>query len=500
MAPFQILQPLSNPNPAGSFSNNGNGNQFTSVPIKSDLSYKVVFKDAISCDSTVIQGTNSCPCKADAGTPRPALSFCSGVDTTITLGNLLDNEQPGGTWSLVPPAADPDVTGMGKFKTKNKNSKTYTFLYRIADKTTAPSCQGDSALVQITINPLPTADAGFDKGLNCDVTKATLGGPNTSIGNQYSYQWTGSVSNSTIPNPIATEQGTYILTIIDVNSGCLARDTMKVDRKISFPEIEVTVQNPTCYGFDNGSIVIKSIFGGTKPYRFSFNGATFVTVPKTVDTIPFAYLKAGKYTFAVVDSNGCRFDTTLNILEKPQLLADLGPDVVVDLGNDTLLRALINIPFSEVDTIIWTPVRADTLMSLNYMVKLPENELDYCIRVISKSGCEATDCLRLRVDKKRPVYIPNTFSPDNDGINDIFYIFGDPRVVKTVEDFTIFNRWGDVVFKVNGAFQPNDPKFGWDGTFNGKPLNNGVYVYWARIRYIDDKVELFKSDITLLRN
>ncbi len=499
VAPYSIKQALSNPNPAGTFSNGGAGNKFTSASIKSDLGYRFVFKDAISCDSTVVQGINSCPCKAEAGVARPALTVCERTDSTVILANLLNNEEPNGIWSLVPPAPDPDVS-TGKFKTKNRAAGTYKFLYRIADKVSAPSCKGDSAYVTVVINPLPVADAGLDKYLNCDVTKATLGGANTSVGSEFSYQWTGALSNPSVANPIADGSGTYILTVRDVNTGCFTRDTVKVDQKISFPEITVSVKDPTCYGFDNGNIVIKSIFGGTKPYKFNFNGTGFVTVPKTIDTIPFYYLKAGKYTFAVLDSNGCRFDTILNIKEQPQLIADLGPDVVIDLGNDTLLKAIINIPFSEIDTIIWIPVKADTVMSLQYMVKVPQDELDYCITVISKNGCQATDCLRLRVDKKRPVFIPNIFSPDNNGLNDIFYIFGNPLVVKQIDNFEIYNRWGDVVFRLNGPFQPNDPQYGWDGTFNGKPMNNGVYVVWARVTYIDGKVELIKTDVTLHRN
>lgn len=87
--------------------------------------------------------------------------------------------------------------------------------------------------------------------------------------------------------------------------------------------------------------------------------------------------------------------------------------------------------------------------------------------------------------------IPNAFTPNNDGTNDIFRIrnFSNQRLL----EFKIFNRWGTILFHTQ------DPKGGWDGTFKGNPQPMGVYGYVIRIAYSDSVVETYKGTITLIR-
>ena len=83
-------------------------------------------------------------------------------------------------------------------------------------------------------------------------------------------------------------------------------------------------------------------------------------------------------------------------------------------------------------------------------------------------------------------------------MNARFMIFANNKYVTEIQDFEIFNRWGDIMYKLTN-FQPNDPALGWDGTFRGKPLDPGVYVYWAKVKFVDGTVEVFKGDVTLIR-
>ncbi len=127
----------------------------------------------------------------------------------------------------------------------------------------------------------------------------------------------------------------------------------------------------------------------------------------------------------------------------------------------------------------------------------PLQTTTYSITVFNESGCLSTDEVTVTVEKKKLVYVPNAFSPNSDGDNDVFMIYGGNDVLK-IKSFQIFNRWGAVVFEQN-EFQPNDPQYGWDGTYKGQTLNPGVFVYFAEIEFIDGKVEIFKGDLTLFR-
>lgn len=87
--------------------------------------------------------------------------------------------------------------------------------------------------------------------------------------------------------------------------------------------------------------------------------------------------------------------------------------------------------------------------------------------------------------------IPNAFSPNNDGQNDVFEILNFSN--QTLLEFKIFNRWGTVVFKTE------NPKKGWDGTYKNVPQPMGIYGYVIRILYPEGVEETYKGTVMLLR-
>jgi gliding motility-associated-like protein len=95
------------------------------------------------------------------------------------------------------------------------------------------------------------------------------------------------------------------------------------------------------------------------------------------------------------------------------------------------------------------------------------------------------------------VFIPNVFTPNGDGINDLFMVYSAGGVA-VIEEMLIFDRWGELVFNRKDAL-PNLSGYGWDGSFKGKPMNAGVFVYYARIRFLDGTVREFKGDLTLAK-
>ena len=110
--------------------------------------------------------------------------------------------------------------------------------------------------------------------------------------------------------------------------------------------------------------------------------------------------------------------------------------------------------------------------------------------IFNNKECYTTAQRTVLVIGNPPVYIPNAFTPNNDGNNDMFLIYGED--IKTL-DLKIFNRWGEEVFKTNSQF------IGWDGTFKNILQNPGVYVYEANITFLDNTKVLKKGAITLIR-
>jgi gliding motility-associated-like protein len=95
------------------------------------------------------------------------------------------------------------------------------------------------------------------------------------------------------------------------------------------------------------------------------------------------------------------------------------------------------------------------------------------------------------------VYIPNVFSPNGDGINDFFTIYGNKDVEQVLE-MRIFDRWGNFVY-ANNRFPPNEENYGWDGAFKNIAMNPAVFAYWAHVQFTDGSVAFYKGDVTLVR-
>ncbi|MCB0562603.1 MAG: gliding motility-associated C-terminal domain-containing protein, partial [Phaeodactylibacter sp.] len=101
------------------------------------------------------------------------------------------------------------------------------------------------------------------------------------------------------------------------------------------------------------------------------------------------------------------------------------------------------------------------------------------------------------VDKTRKVFIPNAFSPNDDGINDYFAVYAGANV-KMVRSFKVFDRWGGAVFAVEN-FEPNDLQYRWDGSYRGEKVNPGVYIYFAEIELADGRIETKSGEVMVLK-
>jgi gliding motility-associated-like protein len=124
-------------------------------------------------------------------------------------------------------------------------------------------------------------------------------------------------------------------------------------------------------------------------------------------------------------------------------------------------------------------------------VATPKEPTKYVAIGTNEYGCMSTDTAIVNINFRDATHLPNAFSPNGDGLNDIFKV-GNINF-RTLLEFRIFDRWGKQIFETTNRDE------GWDGTDDGKPLNNDVYYYIIRLGYADDMVETFKGDVTLIR-
>lgn len=350
------------------------------------------------------------------------------------------------------------------------------------------------ATVQVTenISP-PPANASVNGELDCATTQLTLNGAGSALGAGITYQWytfTGNIVNgATTLNPVVDQVGLYYILVNNGNNGCQGLDSVLVTQNNSnISAINLDITEPSCHGFCDG-VIRASVTGGTPPYSYAFDGQPFTSQ----DT--FTDLCTGNYNLVVSDAIGCTFSQAIFVNQPGEIFVDLGPDTTIVLGESIHIEAVTN-P-NVIDTFYWDRILDSTciLQPCLDQIFTPLSTTTLHVTVANDAGCMDSDDITVFVRKDRHVYIPNIFSPNDDGINDFFFIQGGKDVRKIVS-FQVYDRWGTQVFQ-NLDILPNDEINGWNGRFRDRRMNPGVFVYWALIEFIDGEVELYKGDVTI---
>lgn len=326
-----------------------------------------------------------------------------------------------------------------------------------------------------------TDDVDCSGDANGSIVPTVIGGTPA-----YSFSWSNNSTSSALDSLSA---GNYSLTITD-NNGC----TLESQTEIREPEeLTATVESEdvSCYDGHNGSLTFFP-FGGTPPYTYSLDGEIY-----SGSDIQLG-LRAGDYAAYIKDAKGCiTFLGQYTITEPDQLSVDLGENLLIQYGESVQLDPIVinaqgNVEYS------YNPEDSTTLTCINCPdpIANPTYTTNYELRIVDENGCTAEDMIMIVVEKERDAYVPSGFTPNGDNNNDRLIVHG--KDIATVKIFRIYDRWGEMVFE-DMDFNANDASRGWDGTFNGQPMNPGVFIWYTEVEFIDNSVEVFKGNSTLLR-
>ena len=161
------------------------------------------------------------------------------------------------------------------------------------------------------------------------------------------------------------------------------------------------------------------------------------------------------------------------------------------LGDTTSLLALVNREDDEIAGYTWANL-GDTTACATCPRPLirPFGSLIAQVTVTDTSGCVTTANLPVFVDERELLYAPTAFSPGRvDGNNDFFMLYGSPEIVVNINTLQVFDRWGALVADFSDL-KVNDEAAGWDGTYAGRPLEQGTYVWSAEFTRFDGRVEV----------
>ncbi|MEO6252182.1 MAG: PKD domain-containing protein [Ferruginibacter sp.] len=323
-----------------------------------------------------------------------------------------------------------------------------------------------------------------------------FGGPDTSIcrtdtvvlkltSDALHYLWTenpagNTLNNPTLKNPTARPLVTTTYHVVGNIGKCIAEDDITIT-PIPYPAANAGPDKTICFG--NSAQLNAS--GGS---IYSWSPAAFLTATNIPNPVSVRPTDNVRYIVTVRDVLGCPKpvkDTVLLFVAK--IKANAGPsDTSIVLGQPLQLGASGGTNYS------WTPTTWLNDPLIHNPIALPQNDINYVVRVSNDVGCFDLDTIRVHVFRFKPdLLVPNAFTPNGDGINNIFRPI--PIGMKSVDIFRVWNRWGQMVYSGtgNGA--------GWDGTFGGKKQEMATYVWYAEgVDYLNNKIKR-KGSVVLIR-
>ena len=298
----------------------------------------------------------------------------------------------------------------------------------------------------------------------------------------YQFQWGNGTQGADLQNIGA---GQYEVTITDGHDcPIVLQENIQEPPAIQWV---VAIDKPSCDA-PLGTISIENVVGGAMPYTYLLNGISQSGNPV------YSALEPSEYQLALIDDNGCEVDTSIYLTPAPEIIVSLGNDITVDLGDEVRLTPLV-LPTLP-DTYFW---EGEGLSCYDCFAPMaaPLQTTTYQLTASTDDGCQATDELTIFVRKDYNVFIPNAFSPNGDGLNDVLTVFSGNDVAK-VNAMKVFSRWGESVFQYFD-FPTNDATFSWDGKHKGQQLQPGIFTWFAEVEFVDGEVKLFKGDVVLVR-
>jgi gliding motility-associated-like protein len=338
----------------------------------------------------------------------------------------------------------------------------------------------DTLYARLEDNLTVSANAGDDI-LSCNRDPVRIGA-NSKPGLSYSWSPPAGLSNPHIANPMAAPDITtaYVLTTNHDGGGCSDKDTIVV--KASIIDSSLQLIGSAMYCSDSGDSSILKV----KPTQTIqwlrnddiINGATQPNYEVT---------QTGDYSALLSNSEGCNLTTEKRTIT----IDDPRPGVnypvqyaVVDLPLDLEARRFG-------DNVLWSPgTWLNTPISYT-PVFVGLTEQLYTIEIKTNSGCVTVDTQLVKTVKQVQVYVPTAFTPNSDGLNDILRPVA--MGIKEVRRFSIFNRWGQLIFETK------TDRSGWDGTLNGSPLSSQAVVWMFEGIGVDNKMYIRKGTSVLIR-
>jgi len=314
----------------------------------------------------------------------------------------------------------------------------------------------------------------------CEGTFTRLSG--SSNGSTVSWNPSAGLSSTAISNPKASPLTTTKYYFSSTKGSCTLTDSLIV-QVLPAPVANAGKDTSICYASD----AILRGSGGVCSWRPS----TFLNNTAIAEPVVSHALYSVDYILQVTDGSGCHSikDDTVRLRVVPLARVSAGSDKIISIHQPLQLNA-IDLNLSGFNQYTWSPSSGlDNALSENPMAMV-DNSISYKVTAVTPEGCTAMDTVKVTVYKGPDIYVPNAFTPNGDGHNDVLRVTAPG--IKTLL-FVVFNRWGQEVFRTT------NPGMGWDGRLKGTPQDAGTFVWMLEAVDYTGKVIQRKGTVLLIR-
>jgi gliding motility-associated-like protein len=295
----------------------------------------------------------------------------------------------------------------------------------------------------------------------------------------YHWQPSTSLTHPHIPNPVATPLQNTTYTVVAGNS--LGQFSCAVTKYIHITVIpKAEILSNDSYTFCAGESKMLQVSGS---YSYSWSPPIFLHDPSSPS--PICHPTASViYTVTGHNMNICHAQKQITVTVYPLPKVNAGRDTTFNMDDSMWLFG------SGQGTLNWNPDPDIICIPCPTTQIYASNSKCYILTAENEFGCKNSDEVCVEITKDYGLYIPNSFTPNDDGLNDEFFVKG--HGVSELNIF-IYNRWGELVFRGN-RFEDR-----WDGTFKGEKCPEDVYTYLIKFKALDGSFKKKTGHITLLR-
>jgi len=381
-------------------------------------------------------------------------------------------------------------TGSGIVSGNNSSSPIINTpgSYTVTITDPATGCSKTSTVTVTQNISTPNLSTGSSLTLTCTTTNGTINANSTTPGATYSWAGPGIVSGGATSTATVNSTGTYTVIITNPQNGCTTTGTVIVNNNLTPPTITQGSNLMLHCNLNSGNI---SVTTGTSGATYSWTGPGIVSGATTSSP---TVNSAGTYTVIVTDpNNGCTSSSTITVTTAPPPVATATGSTTISLGSSTQLIATGGPSYN------WTPSSGLSCTTCANPSASPTDTTTYCVVITDQYGCKDSACVTVNVFDECPplnkeASIPNVFTPNEDGMNDYFYIGEWNNECTTNFFMEIYDRWGIKMFETKSS------NVFWDGkTTAGVNVVEGVYYYIIKVKRVRGEEKMYQGTISVIK-